>query len=349
MEKKRDFSRRDFLRWAALCGAGVSVGVLSPSEELWAQSLIWEGRVTVTHWPGIPYGLPVAVGMEKGWFKKVGINVTEIIAGKGGGHTLTNIIAGGVPAGEVGSPAVVKGILKAMPITIVAAGVQTIGSNFLLARKDSAVKEAKDLEGRVCGITNPGAAGHMYTVLSLQRLKVDVSKITFRPTGGTGEGITALQKGGVDAFYVGEPTFSRLKEKGEVWWRVLYDISKVLPWFIQTFWVATKDFLDKNAEALRRLLKVRADCVREIQENIEEAARIYAKHMHIDYKMALDVLKDYDVKTYFSDGRFKKETLVDLASVMIEVKELPPGQVVQWSKMVDQSFLPEEMRIALPS
>ncbi|MBI5966589.1 MAG: ABC transporter substrate-binding protein, partial [Deltaproteobacteria bacterium] len=175
------------------------------------------------------------------------------------------------------------------------------------------------------------------------------NKITFRPTGGTGEGITALQKGGVEAFYVGEPTFSRLKEKGEVWWRVLYDIREVLPWFIQTFWVASKEFREKHGEALRRLLKVRTDSVRHIQENIEEAANIYAKHMHIDYKMALGVLKDYDVKTYFSDGRFKKETLVDLASVMIEVKELPPGQEVQWSKMVDQSFLPEEMKIVLPS
>jgi ABC-type nitrate/sulfonate/bicarbonate transport system substrate-binding protein len=218
-----------------------------------------------------------------------------------------------------------------------------------LVRKDSSVKEAKDLEGKACGITNPGAAGHMFTVLSLQRLKVDINKVTFRPTGGSGEGITALQKGGVEAFYIGEPTFSRLKEKGEVWWRVLYDIREVLPWFIQTFWVATHEFREKNGEALRRLLKVRADCVREIQDNIDEAAKIYAKHMNIDHKMALDTLKAFDVKTYFSDGRFKKETLVDLASVMIQVKELPPGQMVHWSKMIDQSFLPDEMRIALHS
>lgn len=349
METKGDFSRREFLRLAALLGAGANLAALRFPGKLYAQSLLWEGRVTVTHWPGIPYGLPVAVGMEKGWFKKAGINITEIVAGKGGGHTLTNIVAGGVPVGEVGSPAVVKGILKGLPVMIVAAGVQTIGSNFLLVRKDSAVKEPKDLEGKVCGITNPGAAGHMYTVLSLERLKVRVGKVSFRPTGGTGEGITALQKGGVDAFYVGEPTFSRMKEKGEVWWRVLYDICEVLPWFVQTFWVATHEFRAKNGEALRRLLKVRADSVREIQENIEEAAKIYAKHMHIDPKMALEVLKEYDVKTYFSDGRLKKDTLIDLASVMIHVKEVEPGLEVQWSKMVDQSFLPGDMRIPLPS
>jgi NitT/TauT family transport system substrate-binding protein len=348
MEGKRDLGRRDFLKMAAICGAA-GLATLRFPEQAGAQPFLWEGRVTVTHWPGIPYGLPIAVGMDKGWFKKAGINITEIVAGKGGGHTLTNILAGGVPVGEVGSPAVVKGIMKGMPIMIVAAGVQTIGSNFLLVRKDSPIKQAKDLEGKTCGITNPGAAGHMYTVLSMQRLKVDVDKVAFRPTGGTGEGITALQKSGVDAFYLGEPTFSRLKEKGEVWWRVLYDIREVLPWFVQTFWVATKDFCEKNGDAIRRLLKVRADSVRFIQENLEEAAQFYASHMHIEPKMALNVLKEYDVKAYFSDGRFKEETLVDLASAMVKVKEIAPGQVIHWSKIVDQNFLPPEMRVQLPS
>jgi len=129
----------------------------------------------------------------------------------------------------------------------------------------------------------------------------------------------------------------------------MYDYRNVLPWFVQTFWVATKDFCQKNGEALSRLLKVRADGVRLIKENFEEAAKIYATHMHIDPKMAIDALKDYDVNNYYSDGRFKEETLVDLASAMVKVKELSPGQVVQWPKIVDQNFLPREMRIQLPS
>ena len=51
-------------------------------------------------------GMPFGVARAKGFFKQEGIDVTGIITSAGGGTSLRNMLAGGVPYGEV-NPAVV--------------------------------------------------------------------------------------------------------------------------------------------------------------------------------------------------------------------------------------------------
>src|SRR6202023_309828 len=57
--------------------------------------------ITVTHWGGQFYGVPYAVAMEKGLFKKNGVDVTGILTAAGGGTAVRNTWAGGFPFGGV--------------------------------------------------------------------------------------------------------------------------------------------------------------------------------------------------------------------------------------------------------
>ena len=41
--------------------------------------------ITVTHWGSAFYGAPYAVAMEKGFFKKRGLDITGILTSAGGG------------------------------------------------------------------------------------------------------------------------------------------------------------------------------------------------------------------------------------------------------------------------
>src|SRR5690348_13583065 len=52
--------------------------------------------ITVTHWGGQFYGVPYAVAMEKGFFKKNGVDVTGILTAAGGGTAVRNTLAGGI-------------------------------------------------------------------------------------------------------------------------------------------------------------------------------------------------------------------------------------------------------------
>ncbi len=55
-------------------------------------------------------GMPFGVARAKGYFKQEGINVSGIITSAGGGTSLRNMLAGGVPYGEVNPGVVVAAI-----------------------------------------------------------------------------------------------------------------------------------------------------------------------------------------------------------------------------------------------
>ena len=55
-------------------------------------------------------GMPFAVAVEKGYFKAEGIDVSGIITSAGGGTSLRNMLAGGVPYGEVNPGVVIAAI-----------------------------------------------------------------------------------------------------------------------------------------------------------------------------------------------------------------------------------------------
>ena len=64
-------------------------------------------EISVTHWGALMYGTPYAVAMEKGLFKQAGVDVTGILTSQGGGTTMRNVLAGGLPYGEVALSAVI--------------------------------------------------------------------------------------------------------------------------------------------------------------------------------------------------------------------------------------------------
>jgi NitT/TauT family transport system substrate-binding protein len=76
----------------------------------WESSGAQAETITVTHWGGQFYGVPYAVAMEKGLFKRNGVDVTGILTAAGGGTAVRNTLAGGIPFGEVSLAAAVQAI-----------------------------------------------------------------------------------------------------------------------------------------------------------------------------------------------------------------------------------------------
>ena len=78
--------------------------------------------ITVTHWGAAFYGAPYAVAMEKGFFKKHGVDITGILTSQGGGTSVRNTLAGDLPFGEVALPAAVEAINNGVPLRIIGGG-----------------------------------------------------------------------------------------------------------------------------------------------------------------------------------------------------------------------------------
>ena len=55
----------------------------------------------VTQYKNDPSGAPYAIALEKGFFKKAGIDITGIVAGAGGGSSVRNAMATTIGYGDV--------------------------------------------------------------------------------------------------------------------------------------------------------------------------------------------------------------------------------------------------------
>ena len=111
---------------------------------------------------------------------------------------------------------------------------------------------------------------------------------------------------------------------------------------MQTVGVVKTDYLKKNPELIRGIIQARRKGVEFIRQNPEEAAAILAKEYKIELAHAKAAIAD--VKgAYWSAGDFDYEGMDAMLKGLQLVKAIEPGPF-DWSKVVDESFLPEDLR-----
>jgi NitT/TauT family transport system substrate-binding protein len=295
--------------------------------------------ITVTHWGAAFYGAPYAVAMEKGYFKKNGIDITGILTSNGGGTSVRNTLAGDMPFGEVALPAVIEAINNGQPLTIIGSGAQSIGDILWMAKKGSNFHSLKDLVGKKVGFTSPGSVTNMLILMAMKAQGIDRSSIKIVPAGGIGANVSAVVNGALDAGMSGEPVWAENEEKLQpVFW-----IKDILPPdMMQTVAVTTTDFAKENPGKLRAIIAGRREGVRFILEHTDEAADITAKAYNGDPALYRKVFKRFVAINYWSDGRMNYPAM----NLMVEGLQIVGKQngPVDWSKIVDTSLLPPDLR-----
>src|SRR5688572_22789266 len=98
--------------WASRSGLVVIAGLLAA---LPART----NEISVSLWGQVLGGAPYAVALEKRLFEKAGITITGILGSTGGGTTVRNVLAAGLPYGEVALPAAIAAINQGFDIKLV--------------------------------------------------------------------------------------------------------------------------------------------------------------------------------------------------------------------------------------
>ncbi|HZA49732.1 MAG TPA: ABC transporter substrate-binding protein, partial [Myxococcaceae bacterium] len=155
------------------------------------------------------YGAPYAVAMAKGYFKEGRVDIDGILTSKGGGTTMRNVLASGLPYGEVAVSAAVAASRAGIPVRIVNAGVVNVGEILWVTMPDSPVKTIKDLQGRKIGYTSPKSITDMLTIMAFQAQGIPLDKVQRVAVGGIGSQLAALQQGGIDAAFMSEPIWTK--------------------------------------------------------------------------------------------------------------------------------------------
>lgn len=254
---------------------------------------------------------------------------------------MRNIVTGGLPFGETAASAAVNAYYAGEPLILFGVGVTSPGYICWVVPPDSPVRTMEDLKGKTVGYTNPGSVTESLLALVLKRAGL-LGQVKTKALGGVGEGLTALKQKAIEAAAIMEPILSRQKDEN---WRVIFRARDYVPLYIQTFWITSPEMAQQHPEVLTGFLQVRARGVEFIKNNLEEAAKIFAKTSDLSEEVALSSLKNIAPVTYYSDGSFHQEGLNLVEEGMQAVGLI--DHKIEWNKLVVQSFLPEEKRIKL--
>ncbi len=309
--------------------------ILGAAAALVAATAIHAEQISVTHWGVQLYGLPFAVAMEKGYFKEAGVNVDGILTSKGGGTTVRNVLASGLPYGEVALSAAVAAAKEGIDLKIVNDGVTSVGDLLWVTLPDSPVKSIRDLEGRKMGYSSPKSVTDIVSRLCLEAQHVPLAKVQRVAVGGIGSQLTALKEGGIAAGFMSEPVWTKVKKD----YRAVFYAHDVLPTdkITQTVGVVTTEYAKAHPDKVKALVQGRRKGVEYIYAHPREAADILAKAYNEDPKIMEEAVASMVKIHYWSAGDFDVDGMKRMVDGMVQVGAL--DQPFDVTKLIDRSYL----------
>ena len=292
------------------------------------------GEIHVSHFGQVMQSVPWIVALEQDMFRKNGVDVTDVISSQGGGTTLRNMLAGGVPFADAAAGATVTGIKAGLPIKIVGASTVSAADNDWVVLADSKVKSLKDVVGGKFGTTTPGGLTRVYGEMMLRHYGIDPSQVTQVPLG-VGAAVAALNSGAVDTIYMYEPLQSKYGSK----YRAIAMVSEVLPNVSSNVFVASQEFIDKQPDKLRAIMKTYKQAVDFIHAHPEEAAHIALKRMvNVDETSLTHATKRMAAAKFYSDGKFDPAALAGTKRLLEATGEIKGA--FDFEPLIDRRFQP---------
>jgi NitT/TauT family transport system substrate-binding protein len=315
------------------------IGFVALAAAALAQSPSFAEEISVTQWGQSLYGAPFAVGMEKGLFKKAGIDITGIIGSAGGGTTVRNILASATPYGEVALPAALAAAAQGgLDLIIVNVGTRTVAESTLVTMPNSDIKTVNDLIGKKVAITSPKSSSEMIFLMELKAKGIDAAQITRVAAGGYPPALTMLEQGAVSAAALIEPLSIIRKDR----YRTVLTAKDVLPPMTTSVGITTREFAKNNPDKLRAIIAGRRAAVEAIYANPGETAAILHKMWNFDPAVAKVAVDNMIGPKMWSLGDFDRAELERTADGLRLIGEVK-GEI-DWSKLIDQSFLPADLQ-----
>jgi NitT/TauT family transport system substrate-binding protein len=296
--------------------------------------------ILVTQYKADPSGAPYGVAIEKGMFKKAGVDITGVISGEGGGSSVRGVIASDLGYGETSPAGIIAAINEGQDIKIVDIGSRSLADNVIIVMPNSPVKTVQDLKGTKFGISNPKSLGEMTAVLALEKGGLKPDDVQRVALGNLSGALTALENNVVQATSI--PGILFMMRGGESKYRVIMG-PKDLPFLPPAVGIATGDLIKKNPTKLRAILAARREAVKYIYEHTADASKIletvYAPLPPNDVDTMMQQLVE---AKFYSEGQIEMPLLQNAVRAMKYVGMLDKDPDL--TKMVDASFLPADLQ-----
>ena len=292
--------------------------------------------LSVTQYGVAATALPWGVALQEGFLRQSVLDIDGIVSSSGGGTSVRNMMASGVPFGEVATSAGIAAVQAGLDISFVYSANNNPGGLLWMTLPNSPVKTVADLKGQKLGFSNPRSTTEMFLYLVLHEAGLD-NQVMLVATGGIPAGWTMLDQGFLAAVPVDDPAFMP-KDK----YRILFSVRDYVPMATWTVGITTRAYAKEQPEIVRGLILARRKAVDFMAAHPEAAAKIFARDWQFDESVAVELLRRLMAIDYFSRGDFNMGGLQAMMAGMKLAGALE--KPVDVASLIDKSFLPEDLR-----
>ena len=266
--------------------------------------------------------LPLAVGLDKGFFKQHGLDVERSDLG-GAAKAQQALAAQGLDIALGGGPDIAilaKGRYGLAVAVITTAPRQTT----LVVRNDSPMRSPQELKGKTVGISTSGGLSHWVVRQLSRRLGWGPDGINTAALGSDAAQAAGLRTGQIDATVMDFGAGSRLEELGTG--RIFLKVRDYIPAMITQAVYAGNEVLARRPDAVRRFLAAWFETVAYMRGNREATIAVSARQMDVSPAMAERVYDEL-ISNYSTDGRFEPAGLKVLVDSLVEMSALKAPDV----------------------
>lgn len=263
---------------------------------------------------------------DLGYFQEAGLDVT--IQSISNGAAITSaVISNSIDVGWSNIISLAAAYKHGLPVTIVAAGgIHTPGSlaTQLMVRKDSSIRTARDLTGKVIGCTGLANVGQFGPELWIDRNGGASSSVKFIEVP-LPELPAALEQHRVDAAWLAEPFI----QAAEPFARTLATcFDAVAPRWMLGAWFTTTAWAGSNRDVVASFRNVMSKTATWANANQQQSALILAKYSNL----APDVLKNmYRIAYATQPEAALVQPVIDLAARYGAIDASFPAQRLMYS------------------
>jgi NitT/TauT family transport system substrate-binding protein len=257
--------------------------------------------------------------MEKGWWQQdlapLGVvNVTDKVFPTGAPE-MQAMLAGDIDVAYVGAAPVLSAISTGLDAKIVA-GVNSQGSD-LVVRNDLDYKGPQSLKGMTIATYPAGTIQDTILRNWLKQNNLTPDKdVTIKGMNTAGDAVTAITAGKIDAVFLPTPHPSVVVNQGKG--KIVVRSGEMYPNHTCCVLVVSGKLIRERPDIVRQIVKTNDKAVLYNEQNLDEAAAIFAKKTGSKLEDVKDSLNEWD-GNWASDPTIIINSVLDYAKIQYEL------------------------------
>lgn len=289
--------------------------------------------------PPSPDSLSPYVAIEKGFFKKYGLDV-EVVEFRGDATHVKALLSGDIDVSiNMGATEGIVSASKGAKIRLWVVANPITPYHFVARKEAGTTLQA--LIGKSVAVSGIGAISYHIPRIVLERSGIDPEKFKYVAVGSPADRFKALVAGKVDATVVTNTEAAKLASYPEI--IDLVNVPKIVPEIPYEFGMAREDYIQKNADTLYKLAKAIIEANRWIAANragsVEVARKILPEETAEVLGRAYDMA---DPRLWGVNGDFSEASYKYTADFLQKVGYMKAP--VPYDKFFDRRFVDRALK-----